>query len=138
MKKFEILEHTADVALRIYGKNLNELFVNAASGLMSFIIDEKEVTAKEKVVIKLREDNVEELLVSWLNELIFNFSAKYFLSKKFKILHIDDLGLEAEVSGEKFDAGKHKIISEIKAATYHELEVAKIKKGWQAKVILDT
>jgi len=138
MKPYKILEHTADVALCVYGRSLNELFVNAAKGLMSFITDEKKITVRKGLLIKLKENNIEELFVSWLNELIFLFSAKSFLSKKFKIEYLDNCRLKATVLGEKFNEKKHIIDTEIKAVTYHELEIKKKRQYWQAKVILDT
>ena len=138
MEPYEVIDHTADVALKIYGKDLKELFINAARGLFSFIVDINTVTSKDRIIIKLSADDVEELLVTWLNEFIFHFSAREFIPKEFNILKIDTTILEAEISGEWLDPKKHKILTEIKAATYHELKVSKIEQGWQARVIFDT
>jgi len=137
-KPFEIIEHTADVGLKIYGGDISELFVNAAVGLFSLIIDLNKVSSDIQIDIDLKDDNKEELLVSWLNELIFQFSARSFIPKEFKIDEISDNRICAKASGEKIDLSKHKILSEIKAATYHELEVKKTDKGFEARVILDT
>ena len=138
MKKYETFEHTADVGLKIYGKDLKELFINAALGLFSFITDLKKAESKTEINIILKAENQEELLVSWLNELIFQFSARNFIPKEFKILKIIDKEIKAKISGQKLDLSKHKILSEIKAATYHELEIKKTKNGLEAKVIFDT
>ncbi|MFC1709452.1 archease [Candidatus Omnitrophota bacterium] len=137
-KPFEVIEHTADVGLSIYGKDLAALFENAAKGLFSFITDLGKVDADTEIKVNLSESNREELLVSWLNELIFEFSAHYFISKEFKIENITDNEIIAGVCGEKIDLSKHKILSEIKAATYHELEVREVEGGLQARVIFDT
>ena len=94
--------------------------------------------AKENIKVNLKEDNREELLISWLNELIFQFSARDFLPKQFKINKISENSLSADIRGEKIDLTRHKILAEIKAATYHELEIKKAAGGFQAKVILDT
>jgi len=138
IKPFEFFEHTADIGLKIYGKDLKELFVNAAKGLLSLITDLKKVDLSTKIEIKLKEANREELLVSWLNELIFQFSAHSFISKEFKIEDITDKKIIARVWGEKIDSSRHKILSEIKAATYHELEIKETDKGFEARVIFDT
>lgn len=138
MKKFEPFEHTADVGLKIYGKDLKDLFINAAIGLFSFITDLKKVKPRTKIKISLKEENQEELLIRWLNELIFQFSAHNFIPKEFKIDKITDKDILVQAYGEKVDLSKHKILSEIKAATYHELEIKKTAKVLQAKVIFDT
>lgn len=137
-KPFEIIEHTADVGLRIFGRDLKELFVNAAAGLMSFIIDAKSLANQKSIVIDLQEDNREELLVAWLNELLFQFSTHSFLSKEFTIEKISETHIAARLSGEIINPKKHKVISDIKAATYHELTIKETKDGLMAQVILDT
>jgi SHS2 domain-containing protein len=138
MKKFETFEHTADIGLKIYAKDLKGIFTNAAAGLLSLITDLKKVSAKKNLKVSLKDEDREELLVSWLNELIFQFSAHNFLDKQFKINKISDNSISADIRGEKIDLSKHKILVEIKAATYHELEIKKTKGGFQARVILDT
>jgi len=138
LRRFEIIEHTADIGLKIYAKNLKGIFVNAATGLLSLVTDIRKVSAKKSIKINLKEENREELLVSWLNELIFQFSAHNFLAKQFKIKKIMDNLISADVRGEKIDLAKHKILTEIKAATYHDLEIKNIAGGLEAKVILDT
>ncbi|MDD5006187.1 MAG: archease [Candidatus Omnitrophica bacterium] len=138
MKKFETFEHTADIGLKIYAKDSKELFINAAKGLFSLITDLNKVQASDKISVNLEDDNREELLISWLNELIFQFSARNFIPKEFKINKISDKELNAEVHGENLDSAKHKILSEVKAATYHELEIKETQDGLEARIIFDT
>ena len=97
MKKFETFEHTADIGLKIYARDLKGIFVNAAAGLFSLISDLKKVEANKTIKVRLRENNKEELLVSWLNELIFQFSARDFLPKQFKINKISENSLSADI-----------------------------------------
>jgi SHS2 domain-containing protein len=137
-KPFEIIEHTADVGLKIYGKDMGDLFVNAAKGLFSFIVDLNKVKSSVEIKVDLAAENREELLVTWLNELIFQLSARWFISKEFYITKITDRKVTAVIRGDKVDLSKHKLLSEIKAATYHELEVKDTGRGFEAKVILDT
>ncbi|MFH1621851.1 MAG: archease [Candidatus Omnitrophota bacterium] len=137
-KSFEFFEHTADIGLKIYGKDPKEIFVNAAKGLFSLITDLKKVDLNTEIEVKLKDENREELLVSWLNELIFQFSTYSFISKEFKIEEITDNKIKAKVLGEEINLSKHKILSEIKAATYHELEIKETDRGFEARVIFDT
>ena len=135
---FEVIDHTADVGLRIYGRDRGELFVNAAKGLFSFIVDLNRVDSGIEIKVNLAANNREELLVAWLNELIFQFSARNFISKEFEIIDITNNEIAAKVFGEEVDLSKHEILSEIKAATYHELEIKEVEGGLQACVIFDT
>jgi SHS2 domain-containing protein len=140
MKNYEILEHTADVRLRVYGKSLKDLFKNSALALFGLIIEYKPKPKKE-TEIKLEAQNQEELLVSWLNELISVFYTYKFLPANFKI-NIEDKGqfiaLDAKIKGEDFNPYDNKKINmEIKAATYYNLKIEKIKDGFRAEVVFD-
>jgi len=80
MKKFEILEHTADIGIMAYGKNKREVFINAAKGMFKIIAGENR-NLKENFYdkIKLEADNLEGLLFAWLNELLYIlFNKSYF------------------------------------------------------------
>jgi SHS2 domain-containing protein len=138
MKRYEVIEHTADIGLRIYGKDLKELFINAAMGLFSLITDLSKVRLTKSISVNITEENKEELLVSWLNELLFQFSAHNFLAKQFKINKISDNSVLADIRGQTIDLTKHKTLTEIKAATYHDLEIIETGKSFEAKVIFDT
>lgn len=138
MKKYEVIEHTADIGLRIYARDLKELFINAAVGLFSLITDLKKVNTCVELRVELKEENREELIVSWLNELLFQFSTHDFIPKEFKIDKISEEDISARIFGEKIDLDRHKILSEIKAATYHDLEIKEIKEGFSARIIFDT
>jgi len=145
VKRFEVIDHTADMGIRVYGKDLAELFVNAAYGMASLITDLKKVKAKESKNISLEAENREELLVSWLNEIIFLFASQRMLFSKFEVSEIDEKHIRARIFGEEFDPRKHQIDTEFKAATYHELKISEVKEGksylpsgpLQAEVIFD-
>ncbi len=136
-KKYEILDHTADIGLKIYGKNLKQLFQNAALGLFSLISETSCIKSKKKFNINLKAPNIEELLVSWLRELLYIYDAKRMLLCDFKIDKISGGQLEASVSGEPLDIKKHILHMEVKAVTYHQLRVRKTPSGFKAQVIFD-
>jgi SHS2 domain-containing protein len=140
MNNYEILEHTADVRVRIYGKSIKDLFKNAAFALFSLIVEYKAKLKKEKE-IKLEAQNHEELLVNWLNELISVFYAYKFLPASFKIIVKEEDGLVAldgKIKGEDFDPYENKKINmEIKAATYHNLKIEKNNEGYRAEIVFD-
>ncbi len=137
MKRFEIIEHTADIGIKIFGSDLKELFCNAAAGMFDIIADSKEVNRKKHINVEVKADNIEELLVNWLTELLFHFNANFIILKEFSITEISQNNIKAVVSGEKIDKNKHSINTEIKAVTYHELKVEKKDFGWNVQVIFD-
>ena len=138
MKDFELFEHTADIGLRVYGRDLAELFANAARGLFSLITDFDPPQAKEKT-ITLKATSSEGLLIDWLSELISGFFAYKFLPKRYNIRIEQDKEstLEAHLLGAEYDPYARKINMEVKAATYHGLKIEKTQEGYIAEVIFD-
>lgn len=136
-KPYEIFEHTADIGVRIKGKDLKELFKNA--GLALFRISSRKQFTRNKthtdISVKLSAGNVEELFVDWLNELLSLSAARGLIFHNIKISKLEDNALEAIVSGS--DISNYKVNTEIKAATYHQLKVSQGRGGWEAEVVLD-
>lgn len=136
MKKFEQIDISGDVGLRVYGKSLKEFFENAATGMFSLITDLSDITETEKREIILQADNYEESFIKWLNELLFLFDAYGFTGKTFKLVIQDNI-LKAEVSGGIFNPETNEKKPLIKAATYHKLSVSAIGSHWESTVIFD-
>jgi SHS2 domain-containing protein len=140
MKEFEILEHTADIGIAAYGKTKREVFINAARGMFEIIAGETK-NLKENFYdkIKLEADNLEGLLFAWLNELLYISETKLVILSKLKIKELSDFQVKAEVKGMKINPPSVKIEKEIKAVTYHRLEIKKDEKSglWRAQVIFD-
>jgi SHS2 domain-containing protein len=122
MTKYMFLEHTADVLFRAYGDDLNELFENAAEALESVMIDLKNIDLKEVKHVDLSSDSYENLLFDWLSEILVLFEVDSFAVRKSNVKLIDK-SLSAECSGERVDKRKHKLKVEVKAVTYHNLEI---------------
>ena len=140
-KNYELIEHTADVGIRVQGVSLKELFTNAARSMFDIIAQVKplkRLDAKrpaKTIAVEQRGGNVEELFVNWLNELLSLSSAKEVIFSEFIIRSISKNDLFAAVSG--YASREYKSLKEIKAATYHQLKVARTGKGWKAEVIFD-
>lgn len=137
MKTYELIDHTADVGLKAYGKTLSEAFENAAKGMFDIITDSSEIESIGQYDIELEAPNLEQLLVDWLSELLYLNTARNQVFGFFKV-DIDEKNnkLTAKIFGEKFTLSKHKIGTEIKAVTYHILEV-KNKKPYHVQVLFD-
>jgi len=137
MKTYELIDHTADVGLKAYGKTLSEAFENAAKGMFDIITDISEIESIGQYDIELEASDLEQLLVDWLSDLLYLNTARNLVFGFFKVdLDEKNNKLNAKIFGEKFDLSKHKIGSEIKAVTYHILEV-KNKKPYHVQVLFD-
>ena len=137
MEKYEFIDHTADIVVKAKGKNVEECFENAAKAMFDVITDGSEIESVGQYKIKLEADDSEQLLVDWLSELLYLNSAKNLVFGFFKVTLEDyNKKLTATVFGEKFDFSKHKAGSEIKAVTYHMLEIRK-KRPYHVQVLFD-
>lgn len=137
MQEFEILDHTADVGLKVYGTTLKEVFENAAFGMFSLITDLKDVKSVLFDEVYVEAEDRESLLVEWLNELLYRFEVEYRIYKRFEILEWDEeYRLRARAYGEPLDLGRHEIKTQIKACSYHMLKVEH-DVIWTAQVIFD-
>jgi len=135
MKRFELIEHTADIGLIAYGRTLAEAFANAAYGLFSIITQPETINETESRQLTLSEDDPEALLFEWLNRLIYFFDVEMLLFKRFDITSFNGHELKATCYGEKYDPSRHQLKTGVKSATYHMLKVDRVKN--QVRVILD-
>jgi len=137
MKPFEPIDHPSDVGIIAYGKTLSELFKNTALGMFSLMTDTKKVKAEETFDVETKSDDLESLLIDWLNELLFLEDTKHVLFADFKIKSVSDKELKAKALGEKINLSRHKISRPIKAATYNQLKVWQEGELWKARVVFD-
>ncbi len=136
-KKFRFLNHTADLGILVYGKDLEELFSNAGEAFFNIITDLQRVRESTERIIRVESPNLEDLMVHWLGELLYMHDVDGLLFKSFSIDELRDGSLKARARGEAFDEGRHVIKTEIKAVTYHQIQVKKDKRRWSARIIFD-
>ena len=135
-KNYELIEHTADIGVRVKAADLKGLFETAALAMFDIMAETKNQEAEKKQIrIRLKADDLEELFIDWLNELLSQSATKELIFSDLKITKLEKNNLEAIASGG--DIKNYRINSEIKAATYHQLKLQQLKSGWQAEVILD-
>jgi len=121
MNPWEIIDHTADVALRATGETMAEAFALAAQGMFNLITPSPKAEVGE-FDLELEADDHGMLLVDFLTELLFLFDTQRVVFSRCEV-KIDGLKLKAKCYGEEFDPEKHDMDMEIKAVTYHMLEV---------------
>ena len=137
LKTFKIIDHTGDMGIVVYGGDLKELFFNAGRAFFSLITNLNRIRSTFEHTIVLKSENLDELMVTWLGELLYLFDAKGMLLKKFDLDEINKHGLKAVVRGESFQPERHVIKREIKAVTYHQVKVEKKDGKWEGRIIFD-
>ena len=123
MKRFQLIEHTADTGLVAYGNSLAEAFANAAYGLFSIIAELNKVREIESRTIEVNAEDAESLLFNWINHLIYIFDVEYLIFKRFDITEFTEHNLRATCWGETYDPSRHQLKLGVKSATYHMLKV---------------
>ena len=130
---FEELEHTADLALKVHGHSLEEIFINAARGLFSLMADLENLAPSVSREVHLEAPDRESLLVDWLNELLYLHEVEEEIYTRFDIETLSSTALSATVRGTKTEASK----LTIKAATFHNLEIRETDDGYLTTVVFD-
>ncbi|MFH1996939.1 MAG: archease [Candidatus Omnitrophota bacterium] len=138
MKRYEQFEHTADIGVKIYGKDIKGLFQNAAFAMFDIIADLEGLKTTITLSFDLKAANREELLQTWLDELLFNFYTKWIIFSDFKIERISNGRIKAKAFGRHVGENKNRLKTEIKAITYHNLKIERSENGFEATVLFDT
>ena len=134
---YEFFDHTADVGIRAKGTTLEELFVRMARGLAELIAEDSGLQPRQSKLIALTAVDAEELLLAWLQELLFWFSTERFLPVKYTLAAVTQTALMGTVGGDVFDPTRHVQGREVKAITRHQLRVRQVDGAWVAEVIVD-
>ncbi len=129
------IEVKADIGFEVWSEDLNELFEEAALAMYEIMVDVKRVKPKEERVIQIKSEGIDMLLHDWLSELLYITDVESMVFSRFEV-SINDSELEGRAFGEPIKP-EHNPKTEIKAVTYHKLNVSKENDFWRATVILD-
>jgi len=133
---YELIDHTADVGIRVTAESPEALFETAALALTELMTDTTTVEPKLERTMELQEESLDLLLVCWLQEILYLVDTEGLVFSVFEV-RIEGTELQATLRGEPFNPEVHPRKSDVKAVTYHHLEVTTHDDGWQAQVILD-
>ena len=141
-KDYEIIDHTADIGLKVYGKNKEELFLNAARGMFFLITDTQLTPVSNKnrkyYTVNNNASNIEDLLVAWLSELLFIHATEFVILDDYEIHSLTEQMIKSRVGAIKIKGSPYRVVREIKAITYHNLHIFQDKTGrWQANIVFD-
>ena len=135
MDGFRLVPHTADIGLELSGATWEEFYLNAARGLLAvYGATAPARRAVGRATVVLEAPSAEELLVDWLNELVFLVSSERWVPRDIRVKEAGPWALRAQAEGPRLEAP---LAREVKGATYHGLKVAKKGGAWTATVILD-
>lgn len=126
-KKYEFLEHTADIMFRAWGSTIGEMLENAALAMFNVMIDTATVRPDMTWRVELAAPDIERLSYDWLSELLFLLDSEVAVFCSFDVsLSITEQGwaLSADVRGERIDRSRHLFETEVKAVTLHRFEVS--------------
>ncbi len=139
---YKLIDHTADLGINVFGADLKDLFASAACAMFDLITDTDRLEGSREHVLKVAGDDWPDLMVNWLREILYLWNGKEMLLKAVKILSLSEYELIANLRFDNFVPDRHLVKIEIKAVTYHQIQVNKIQinsrpGGWEAKIIFD-
>lgn len=137
MEPYELIEHTADVGIKVFGKDEKELFLNAAYAFFDLVTDINIIEPLVSYTVQAEGETLEEVFFNWLDELLFLFDAKGVVGCEFEIEKWSPRQVQAKIKGETFSPDKHPLKTAIKAVTYHNLKISQKGNHWEAEVIFD-
>jgi len=134
---YEILDHTADVLIRVSGSTFGEFLKSSALAMMDLLTDRESVEPDVEEVFEITGETREELLVRMLSEILYLHHVHKLV---FKDIELDIQGgdtITGTIKGEKFDPAKHELDLDIKAVTYHNLKIARVDDKFIADIVFD-
>jgi SHS2 domain-containing protein len=135
--RFEILEHTADLGIRVTAPTLEELFAAAAEALVSVTLDPAHIEPKHEYPIQATGEDLEALLVNWLNEIVYLLDGARVAPATINVDELANTRVRGRAFGEPRDIKRHPHRIMVKAATYHQLRLERTAGQWEADIFLD-
>lgn len=137
MGRYEILEHTAEVGVAAYGADLREVLEQASAALVGLMWDPQTVAPIEEWPVRAESGDREALVADWLNALLVVVGEEGAALHDVRVDQASETGARGAARGERLEVERHVRRLEVKAATYHGLEVAEAVEGLRARLILD-
>jgi len=136
-KGYRLLEHTADMGIEARADSCPEVLEEMARGLTMISFGDSPVSASIVTKIHLREENSVELMVAWLNEILYWCEQNNLVSAASRIDALEEGELWATLSGEPFDQKRHHVERQVKAITYYQACLEETSGVWHARVYVD-
>jgi SHS2 domain-containing protein len=134
---YKVIDHTADVGIEVEAASPEDAFVGCGLAMFDLMVGLESVGGDVTVPVRVEGDGPAELLVAWLNELLYFYAVKRVVFSGFAEVELGEQSFRAVGCGELFNPSKHRGEMEIKAATYHNASLAHVGDRWIARVIFD-
>jgi SHS2 domain-containing protein len=129
----EIIDHTADAGIRVTSPTIEELFIETAWGMLQFVVNGAAEISDCEVEIVVRAQKLENLLIKFLSEILYNVQDRHLQPSVIEILRFKSNKVVVKISG-KCDG---EIVGEIKSVTYHNFKLEELQSGWLCEIIFD-
>ena len=134
---YSLFSHTADLGMSVTGHSCENLFKNAGLALLELLVDNKSPRIDQKLDISIDGNDLPDLMVKWLSEILYLFEGENLIVTEILINSINCNNIISTLSVMEFDSQCIEILREIKAVTYHQIEVEEKNGLWTARVIFD-
>lgn len=120
---YETFDHTADLGLHLYGRDLHELFSVGAAAMLELLAEPGAAEPLQSRRLELAAESSEALLRAWLAEILYYLNTERWLTARVKIDSFSPTALSATLEGEPLDLARHCLGPEVKAVTWHRLRI---------------
>ena len=137
MGDYHLIDHTADFGLHVKGADPADLFITAGLAMFEVLTDVSRLKGCNTQTVRIDGEGWPDLMVNWLRELLYLWSGEEKLVCRIEIESLSETSLAAVVTYDDFRSDHHQIENEIKAVTYHQIQVSPVGDGWEARIIFD-
>ena len=134
---YHLIDHTADFGIQVFGTDSRELFSNAALALFDVITEMDELNGDDSCDITSSGEDWSDLMINWLREILYLWNGREMLVKSVQVLSLSEHNISARIYFDAYLPDRHTIKTEIKAVTYHQIQVKRSPSGWKAQIIFD-
>ena len=134
---YNLIDHTADFGIHVFGKNEKALFENAGLAMFELLVEAGNPGKCHRHRISVKGEDRPDLMVNWLRELLYHWTVRENILRSVEVEQLASGRISAWVDLEPFKAEHHSILNEIKAVTYHQIQAESVDDHWEARIIFD-
>lgn len=135
--KYNLIDHTADFGIHVFSNSEKELFQDAALAMFEVIVEAENPGKWSDRIVSATGNDQQELMVNWLRELLYMWTGHEKILKSVTVDALTPQAIAARIALEPYDPVRHHVLNEIKAVTYHQIEVCRKNEHWEARIIFD-
>ncbi len=136
---YEYFETTADIGVTACGESLENAFINSALGTMNLITSINQIKPKITKKVEIKSEDIYGLLYDWITELLILLDSDFFIASEYDIIITknNEYILTGNITGDIYNTDLYNYKTEVKAITYHNMDIKKIGDKYKLNFILD-